>query len=150
MKFLRKICLNTEGELNVPAMWLRFLFLIIPNCIDFILTIISYDNESKLFFIVRFVNQFLYIIFSFSAGCCSAYDSSDGIDGFFPCLFFCCSSCFIIGLEIPSLIYLIKYFNDLENLAIISYFFHWIIIPYLFVNLFLNNWLFPVHCILPK
>ena len=39
---------NEEAEINFRSFWVRFIFLLIPNIVDLILTILNYDSESKI------------------------------------------------------------------------------------------------------
>ena len=92
MESLVEILRNEEGEINWRAFFIRTIILNIPNIIDLILTAISFEEEIKTYFILRFIAQSLNLLFCISAACFSSYENSDGIDGMPPCIFlFCCS-----------------------------------------------------------
>ena len=139
MESLVGILRNEEGEINWRAFFIRTIILNIPNIIDLILTAISFEEEIKTYFILRFIAQSLNLLFCISAACFSSYENSDGIDGMPPCIFLFCCSIFILGLEIPSLVFFIKDFETIESLGKIGYYIHLSLIPCLFLNFSLNT-----------
>ena len=145
MEFLKKNLINDEAELNTKSVKIRFLVLMIPVLIDLILTIIFYDNECKVYFILRIITQLLYFLFCLSVACFMSYINSDGMDGIPYCCGLFCTSVIQLGMEISCIVFLIKNYNALSTIAIITYYCHWIIIPLLIVcfsinTLCLYNW----------
>ena len=114
----------SEGDFNICSFWVRFLLLLIPDVVDFILTIVSYDYNCKTFFVLRFITQGIIILFCMSFACFSSYLNSDGIDAIGHVCFTSCTICFALGIEISSLVFFIKNFNELQNLGKIAYYIH--------------------------
>ena len=116
----------------------RFLFFQVPNLADLILLIMSYDNDYKAYFILRIITQIFYFLLCLAIALCASYVPGDyGMDALiyiYPC--FCLGIC-VFGLEIPCLLFFIKYYNELLLLSKIGYFIHWIFIPCLIIYSFI-------------
>ena len=134
-----KLMFNTDiekynGEIDgFPQLILRFLFFLIPNIIDFLLTVLSYKGNIQIYYILRFIIQALYELFCLSFAWMISYVNSDGIDSL-PFLWcFICTGILVFLMEIPSLIFFIKYYSNLLLLTQISYYIHWILFPCLII-----------------
>ena len=117
----------------------RFLFFQVPNLADLILLIITYDNNYKVYFILRIITQSFYFLLCLAIALCVSYVSGDyGMDAIiYVCPCFCFGVC-VFGLEIPCLIFFIKYYNELLLLSKVGYFIHWIFIPCLIIYFFID------------
>ena len=140
-----KLMFNTDiekynGEIDgFPQLILRFLFFFIPNIIDFLLTVLSYKGNIQIYYILRFIIQALYTLFCLSFSWMISYVNSDGIDSL-PFLWcFICTGILVFLMEIPSLIFFIKYYSNLLLLTQISYYIHWILFPCLIIWFLLYN-----------
>ena len=96
-----------------------------------ILSIISFSHECLVFFILKYIT--IPIIFLMWYFICSSYSYKEGsvplVGGAGLALAGCIIATVVIALEIPTLVFFIKGFNDLKLLAIIGYFIHWIPVP---------------------
>ena len=119
-----------DGEIDgFFQLMLRFIFFLIPNIIDFLLTLLSFKNDCKIYYILRFINQALYSLLCLSFAWMISYVNSDGIDSL-PFLWcFSCNGITVLLIEITCLIFFIKYFEELFLLTQISYYIHWILFP---------------------
>ena len=84
----------SEGDFNICSFWVRFIILLIPDVVVFILTILSYDYNCKTFFVLRFVTQGIIIFFCMAFAWFSSYLNSDGIDALGHICFTSCSVLF--------------------------------------------------------
>ena len=114
-----------------------------PSIAFLVLSILSYDNECKIYFILAFIFQGLlllsWIIISILMNSC--FNSEDDDDDYedhhhhhplfsssfvlimFAALFI---GCFYVGMGIATLVYFIKFYSKLKLLAKIGYFVHFI------------------------
>ena len=139
MKCLINTFENEEGKTNVVSLVIRSIVLSIPNLVDIVLTILSFDKDNKIYFILRFIAQFLNIIFCISCGTFCSYKSEDGIDGLGYFIFFASSACCYFGMEIPSLIFFIKDYYKIKFLGILGYYIHLAIVPLFCFNCSINT-----------
>ena len=109
MKSFAKIFKNEIGQINWPAFFIRAIILNIPNILDIILTAISFEEEIKTYFILRFIAQSLNFLFYISAAYFSSYENLAGFSILFPFFF----AIIFLGLEISSLVFFIK---DLDTI----------------------------------
>ena len=118
---------NDSGIDEKRYLVFRFLILIMPNIVDIILTIISYDKDYKTYYIIRYVSQVLDIICCFIFAWILSYnvdcDEDDGCSTF-TIYSFIIIPFFVIAKEIPSLIFFIKDFADLVILSKVGFFIH--------------------------
>ena len=120
---------NYDAEIDSDCnVLVRFLFFQVPNLVDLILLIITYDNNYKIYFILRIITQSFYFLLCLAIAYCVSYIPGEyGMDAIIyilPC--FCLGIC-VFGLEIPCLIFFIKYYNELLLLSKVGYFIHWIL-----------------------
>ena len=139
MKSFAKIFQNEIGQINEPAFFIRAIILNIPNILDIILTAISFEVEIKTYFILRFIAQFLNLLFCISAACFSSYENLEGFDAIIPYCFLFSSAIFFLGLEISSLVFFVKDFETIEYLGKIGYYIHLSLVPCLTLNFSLNT-----------
>ena len=139
MECFVKVCENNEGEQNWTSFFLRAIIMIIPIIIDIILTAISFDEKIQTYFILRFISYLFNIFFCISASYFSSYENSDGIDAIPHCILIMVSSCLFAGLEIPCLVFFIKYYDNIELLGKVAYYIHLSLFPCLIVNFCINR-----------
>ena len=139
MKSFAKIFKNEIGQINWPAFFIRAIILNIPNILDIILTAISFEEEIKTYFILRFIAQSLNLLFCISAACFSSYENLAGIDAIIPYFFLFLCAIFFLGLEISSLVFFIKDLDTIEYLGKIGYYIHLSLVPCLTLNFSLNT-----------
>ena len=107
----------------------RNLIVSILNIIDLILTIISFNSNCLTFFVLKYINITITFMMFFS--CCYSYSySPDGKSKDYTYILLSAVVAFIaLGLEIAVLVYFIKSFSDLNLIAVIAYFIHWLCVP---------------------
>ena len=139
MKSFAKIFKNEIGQINWPAFFIRAIILNIPNILDIILTAISFEEEIKTYFILRFIAQSLNFLFYISAAYFSSYENLAGFDAIIPYFFLFFCAIIFLGLEISSLVFFIKDLDTIEYLGKIGYYIHLSLVPCLFLNFSLNT-----------
>ena len=107
----------------------KIILLSIPNLIDFILTALNFSKECAIYFILRFVTQALYIYFCVALYGCIFIKIKDKEYCIDPFCSFCFGSCFVLLMEIPSLIIFISNYDKIYFLAKIGYYIHLVYIP---------------------
>ena len=111
--------------------YLAFRFFIdsIPILVDISLTILLYNKDYKTYYIIRYLTQILDIfccfMFAWFISFSIVFEEDDAGNYFAICSAFSLPFLVIIK-EIPSLIFFIKYFDNLVLLSKISYFIHYI------------------------
>ena len=110
------------------------IFLLLPNIVDFILTLLDYSDKIRNYFIIRFITQLLFIYYSITFVGLISYSSHDGIDGLIPFIPFCLMLVIILALEITSLVLYIKGYDDIQKLARVGYYVHFSHIPFIFIG----------------
>ena len=126
--------INYEKGINSKGAKLRCIIYIIPVIIDIILTIIFFDGDNLTYSILRYVNQLISLLLC----CLCAYLNSVGgrsIAGENICCYIgvCCDFVVFCIIEITCLVFFILDFSDINLAQKIIYFFHWILIPYLYI-----------------
>ena len=117
--------------------------ILILNIIDTVINIIGYEDEAKTYFVIRYIyegfNLFYYIAFTF-------YDDFVGTKGpgaGMAVMCFYCPMCLLqtvlSGLDITSLVLLIKKSDVINDLQKIAYFSHFIYIPLNFIPCFIKH-----------
>ena len=139
MKSFSKIFKNEIGQINWPSFFIRAIILNIPNILDIILTAISFEEEIKTYFILRFIAQSLNFLFYISAACFSSYENLEGFDAIIPYFFLFFFAIIFLGLEISSLVFFIKDLDTIEYLGKIGYYIHLSLVPCLTLNFSLNT-----------
>ena len=118
---------------------LYIIFLLLPNIIDFILTLLDYSDKIKSYFIIRFITQVLFIYYTIALVGLLSYNSHDGIDGLIPFIPFCLMLVIILALEITSLVLYIKGYDDIQKLARVGYYVHFLHIPFIFIGSMIDS-----------
>ena len=139
MKNFAKIFKNEIGQINWPAFFIRAIILNIPNILDIILTAISFEEEIKTYFILRFIAQSLNFLFYISAAYFSSYENLAGFDAIIPYFFLFFFAIIFLGLEISSLVFFIKDLDTIEYLGKIGYYIHLSLVPCLTLKFSLNT-----------
>ena len=121
---------GAEGDIDsLRLVLIRTVIMSLLNIIDLVLSIISFDSDCLTFFVLKYITITFTFLMWFLTCCSYSYESSDGIDA----IAYCCPAStaiiIVIGLEISVLVFFILDFKDLDLLAIISYFIHWIPLP---------------------
>ena len=111
------------------SVMIRTLIVSLLNILDLILTIISFDSDCSIFFILKYITISLTFVMFFS--CCYSYSFSPSSNSkdYIYILLSAIAAFIVMGFEISVFYYFIKYFSDLNLLAIISYFVHWLTAP---------------------
>ena len=122
-----KVNREDDGQIDsCGALILRTFIISLLNIVDLVLTIISFDSEFLIFFILKYVTISLTFVMHLSWCYLYSYTAEEMCDNFFYLLISVITAIIVLGLEIAVLVYFIKYFNDLNLLIIIGYFIHWI------------------------
>ena len=104
-----------------------------PNIIDLVLSIITYDNDSKKYYILRYITQGLCCLYSIYVSIYITYEPyvhpKGAFEGIFLVFILILSLLVLIPMEITSLVYFVKDFNSLESKAKIGYYIHLITFP---------------------
>ena len=106
----------------------------VPNIIDLVLSIITYDNELKKYYILRYITQGLCCIYSIFVVNYITYEPihqkfSEGIEVLILLGILFLVLLFLIPMEITCLVFFIKDFNSLEIIGKSAYFVHLITLP---------------------
>ena len=131
MKTAMIICcpFSTLREIKIPcSKILLFLFLLlIFDIVGFFLTYINYSENIKIYAIIRFVSQGLYIYYCFTLLLLLNYPvEDDGSDMFVSFGPYCCMLLIMIALEIVSLVFYIKTYDEIVLSAKIGYYIHFL------------------------
>ncbi len=116
---------------NIYLRILLFFVISIPNIVDIVLSILTYKKECKKYYIIRFVTQginFLFIIFGINYLTYVPLRKAGHIilDGIGYLLFFICSICAYLPMEITSLVYFIINYDLLFYHGKVGYYAHFI------------------------
>ena len=119
---------------NITKRIIIFFAFSVPNITDLVLSIITYDNELKKYYILRFITQgicFIYSIFIISFFTYQPAHQRLTITVEELCLIciFLLILLFFIPMEITCLVYFIIDFNSLETIGKLAYFIHLITVP---------------------
>ena len=118
--------------------------ILVLNIIDTIINIIGYEDEAKSYFVIRYIyegfNIFYYIAYPFF-GEFTGHETGPAAG--MACLYFYCPMCILLavlsGLDITSLVLLIKKSDVINDLQKITYFSHFIYIPLNFIPCILKD-----------
>ena len=131
---------------NIYLRILLFFAVSIPNIVDIILSILSYKEECKKYYIIRFVTQginFIFIIFGINYLIYAPRREKDRIilDGIGFLLLFIGSACAYLPMEITSLVYFIINFDLLIYLGKIGYYVHLIFVGQIILSI-ISVWIY--------
>ena len=115
-----------NGTMPKNKVLLFIILLAIPDIIDFILTIINYENNIWYYFLIRFISQVLYIFYCISLLGFLSYKDHGGIDSGYPAVPFLIMFIIMIIFEITSLVLFILKNDNIFLFAKIRYYSHFI------------------------
>ena len=127
--------INYEIGINSIGAKLRCIIYIIPVIIDIILTSIFFDGDNLTYSILRYVNQLISLLICYFCAYLNSVGGHPLKGGEGICCFIgvFCDFCVFCIIEITCLVFFILDFSDINLAQKIIYFFHWILIPYLYI-----------------
>ena len=130
-----------NGTIPKNKVLLFIILLAIPDIIDFILTIINYENNIWYYFLIRFISQVLYIFYCISLLGFLSYKDHGGIDAGYPAVPFGIMFIIMIIFEITSLVLFILKNDNIFLFAKIGYYSHFINIIFniIIIIMIINN-----------
>ena len=130
-----------NGTMPKNKVLLFIILLAIPDIIDFILTIINYENNIWYYFLIRFISQVLYIFYCISLLGVLSYEANGGIDAGYPAVPFLIMFIIMIIFEITSLVLFILKNDNIFLFAKIGYYSHFINIIFniIIIIMIINN-----------
>ena len=118
-----------EGEIdNCCFVILRALIMTLLSIVDLVLLIIAFDSECMTYFVLKYVSISFSFLMWISICYSYSYTSRDfeGMMYIIPAFIFVLIN---LSLEITVLVFFVRYYKDLELLALIGYFIHLITVP---------------------
>ena len=116
----------SHGNIPGSKITLYFIFLILPDITDLVLTILGFSKTVQAYYIIRFIDQTFFIFFNITLLGIMSYQNKDGIDELIPFIPFCIMLLLILISEILSVIFYIIYYNDIFFYARLGFYIHYI------------------------